>query len=129
MAHAASGPAAAGAPFACISYLDDSVAWLSYRRRWPRPASHFPACDGWGVIRAPIANARRWGAIGVFRLASSILRCAMILHRQRRISRRGLLTVLSGTRLLERLGALLALGRRRRKHQEVEKDFHCERID
>jgi hypothetical protein len=26
-------------------------------------------------------------------------------------------------------GALLALGRRRRKHQEVEKDFHCERID
>src|ERR1700731_826239 len=43
MAHAASGPAAAGAPFACISYLDDRVAWLSYRRRWPRPASDFPA--------------------------------------------------------------------------------------
>jgi hypothetical protein len=48
----------------------------------------------------------------------------MMLHRQRKISRSGLLTVLSGTRLLERLGALLALGRRRRKHQEVEKEFH-----
>jgi hypothetical protein len=53
----------------------------------------------------------------------------MILHRQRRISRRGLQTVLSATRLLERVGASLALGRRRRKHQEVEKDIHCERID
>src|ERR1700687_5030741 len=107
MAHAASGPAAASAPFACISDLDDSVAWLSYRRRWPRPASHFPACDGWGVIRAPIANARRWGAIGVFRLASSILRCAMILHRQRRISRRGLQNGLSATRMVGRQRGLL----------------------
>jgi hypothetical protein len=53
----------------------------------------------------------------------------MILHRQRRISRRGLHTVLSATRMLERLGALLALGRRWRKHQEVEKDFHSEHID
>jgi hypothetical protein len=53
----------------------------------------------------------------------------MILHRQRRISRRGLQTALSATRLLERLGALLALGHRWRKRQEVEKDFHCERID
>jgi hypothetical protein len=57
------------------------------------------------------------------------LRCATILHRQRRISRRGLQNVLSATRLLERLGALLALGRRGRKRQEVEKDFHYERID
>jgi len=81
------------------------------------------------VIRASVANARRWGAIGVFRLASSILRRGMILHRQRRISRRGLQTVLSATRLLERLGAFLALGRRWRKHQEAEKEFHCERID
>jgi hypothetical protein len=81
------------------------------------------------VIRAAIENARRWGAIGVFRLASSILRCAMILHRRRRISRRGLQNALSATRSLERLGALLALGRRWRKHQQIEKDFHCERID
>src|ERR1700680_3744603 len=129
MAHAAFGPASAGAPFACIPDLDDRVAWLPYRCRWPRPASHFPTRHGWGLIGAPIANARRWGAIGVFRLASSILRCAMILHRQRRISRRGLRTVLSGTRLLERVGALLALGRRWRRRQELEKDFHCERID
>jgi hypothetical protein len=53
----------------------------------------------------------------------------MIQHRQRRISRRGLQIVLSATRLLERLGAFLALGRRWRKHQEVEKDFHNEPID
>jgi hypothetical protein len=81
------------------------------------------------LIRAAIANARRWGAIGVFRLASSILRCAMILHRQRRISRSALQNALSATRLLERVGALLALGRRWRKRREVEKDFHRERID
>jgi hypothetical protein len=62
-------------------------------------------------------------------LASSILRWGMIQHRQRRISRRGLQIVLSATRLLERLGAFLALGRRGRKHQEVEKDFNSERID
>src|ERR1700687_488011 len=129
MAHAASGPAAAGAPFACISYLDDRVARLPYRRRWPCPASHFPTGDGWDLIRASIANARRWGAIGVFRLAGSILRCALLLHRRRSISRRGLRPVLSGTRLLERVGALLALGRRWRRRQEFEKDFHCERID
>jgi len=53
----------------------------------------------------------------------------MILHRQRRISRRGLQNALSATRLLERVGALLALGRRWRKRQELEKDLHCERID
>jgi len=53
----------------------------------------------------------------------------MIQHRQRRISRRSLQIVLSATRLLERLGAFLALGRRRRKHQEVEKEFHSESTD
>ena len=81
------------------------------------------------MIRAAVEGARRWGAIGLFRLASSVLRYAMMLHRQRRISPSDLRTVLSATRLLERAGALLALGHRRRKHQEVEKDFHCERID
>jgi hypothetical protein len=81
------------------------------------------------VIKTAIEGARRWGAIGIFRLASCILRYATMLHRQRKISYSGLLTVLSGTRLLERLGALLALGHRWRKRQEVEKDFHCERID
>src|SRR6202166_158993 len=120
MADAASGPAATGAPFARIPDLDDGVARLPHCRRWPCPASHLPARDGWGVIRAAVEDARRWGAIGLFRLASSILRCAMILHRQHRISHRGLRTVLSGTRLLERVGASLALGRRRRKRQEVE---------
>jgi hypothetical protein len=81
------------------------------------------------VIRAAVEGARRWVAIGLFRLASSILRYAMMLHRQRRISRSDLRTALSATRMLERAGALLALGRRWRKRQEVEKDFHSERID
>jgi hypothetical protein len=53
----------------------------------------------------------------------------MILHRQRRISRRGLQTILSAMGWLERLGAWLALGRRRRKRQEIAKDFHSEHID
>lgn len=79
-------------------------------------------------IRGAIENARRWGAIGLFRLASRILRYAMITYRQRRISHNGLRIVLSGTRLLERFGAWLALGHRR-KRQQVEKDFHGERID
>src|ERR1700682_1781506 len=113
MAHATSRPAAAGAPFACISGLDDRVARLSRHRRRSRSLSHLPARDGWGVIRAAVEDARRWGAIGLFRLASSILRCAMILHRQDRISHRGLRTVLSATRLLERGGA-------RRKRREFE---------
>jgi hypothetical protein len=53
----------------------------------------------------------------------------MILHRQHRISRSDLRTVLSATRLLQRFGALLALGRRWRKRQEIEKEFHRERVD
>src|ERR1700738_2218292 len=56
MAHAASGPAAARAPFACLSHLDDRVARLPYRRRCPCPASHFPTGDGWGLIRASVAK-------------------------------------------------------------------------
>src|ERR1700730_18145260 len=129
MAHATSGPAAASTPFACIPDLDDRVARLPYRRRWPCPASHLPARDGWGVIRAAVEGARRWGAIGLFRLASSVLRYAMMLHRQRRISPSDLRTVLSATRLLERAGALLALGGRWRKRQEIGKERHNERID
>jgi hypothetical protein len=53
----------------------------------------------------------------------------MNLHLQRKISPRSLRTVLSATRLLEQLGAFLALGRRWRKHQEAEKEFHCEPVD
>jgi hypothetical protein len=74
------------------------------------------------VIKAAIENARRWGAIGAFRLASLLLHYAMSLHRQGRISHNGLRTVLSGTRLLERLGAFLALGHRR-KVWKSPKDF------
>jgi hypothetical protein len=74
-------------------------------------------------------NARRWGAVWTFRLASGIQRCAMTQIRRGRISRNGLLTVLSGTRWLERFGAWLALGHRRRKRQQIEKDFQGERFD
>jgi hypothetical protein len=77
---------------------------------------------------AAIEDARRWGAIRVFRLASRMLRYAAILHRQHRISHNSLRTVLSGTRLLERCGALLALGHRR-KHQQIKQDFHRDHID
>src|ERR1700730_4616263 len=117
MAHATSGPAAASTPFACIPDLDDRVARLPYRRRWPCPASHLPARDGWGVIRAAVEGARRWGAIGLFRLANSILRYAMMLHRQRRISCSDLRIALSATQMLERAAASLALGRRSGKRR------------
>ncbi|WP_143039771.1 MULTISPECIES: hypothetical protein [Bradyrhizobium] len=77
-------------------------------------------------IAAAVENARRWTAIGIFRIASLILRCAMNLHQQRRISHNGLRTVLSGTRVLERFGAWLVLDRRRKRQQD-EQDFHSER--
>jgi hypothetical protein len=72
-----------------------------------------------------IERLKRRGAISVFRLASSILRYATILHRQRKISHIGLRTVLSGTRWLERFGAWLA----RRKHQKIEQVFHHDSLD
>jgi hypothetical protein len=71
-------------------------------------------------IAAAVENAKRWTAIGILRIASLILRCAMNLHQQRRISHNGLRTVLSGTRVLERFGAWLVLGRRRQKRQRFE---------
>lgn len=66
-------------------------------------------------MKATVEGARRWTAAGIFRLASLILRVAMKLHHQRRISHNGLRTVLSGARWLERLGGWLALGNRRRR--------------
>jgi hypothetical protein len=76
---------------------------------------HASTCEGSRVIRTALQNARYWGAIGAFRLASRILRHATLLHRQRRISPNGLQTILSGTLLLERSGPLLALGRRQKR--------------
>ncbi|WP_157676598.1 hypothetical protein [Afipia sp. GAS231] len=73
-----------------------------------------------------LESARRWAAIGILRFASLTLHCAMNLHQQRRISHNGLRTVLSGTRVLERFGAWLALGHRRKRQQD-EQDFHSER--
>lgn len=73
--------------------------------------------EGRSVIKAAISEGRRWAAIGLFRLASRTLRCAMLLHRQRRISHGSLLVLLSGTRLLERFGARMAFGNRRKRNQ------------
>ena len=89
--------------------------YFSAPQSLPRPTESSP--DGGSVIRAALENVRSWGAIGGFRLASTILRYTMILHRQHRISHNGLRTVLSGTRLLERCGTWLALGHRRRRQQ------------
>jgi hypothetical protein len=83
-------------------------------RRWKRDQGGHPKSALLGSHRS-------------FRLASRILRCTMILHRQRRISHNGLWAVLSGTRSLERLGAWLALGHRR-KSRQVEQDFETELI-
>jgi hypothetical protein len=57
---------------------------------------HPSSCEGGRVMWAALDNARRWGAIGAFRLASRLLRRATVLHRQRRISHNRLRTVLSG---------------------------------
>jgi hypothetical protein len=81
---------------------------------WPPAQWRESGADGAIVTRAIIAEARRWGAIGVFRLASLSLRSAMMLHRQHKVSHNCLRTVLSGTRSLERLGKALALGHRRK---------------
>jgi hypothetical protein len=74
-----------------------------------------------GAMRAALQNARRWGAVGAFRLASRLLRRATLPHRQHRISHNGLRTVLSGTRLPERFGAVLVLGRQR-KDQDIQSE-------
>lgn len=79
-------------------------------------------------MRAAVENAKRRAAVAIFRLASLILRWAIGLHKQRRISHSGLRTVLSGTRWLERFGAWVALGHPRQR-QEVEQEFDSERID
>lgn len=60
---------------------------------------------------------RRWGALGLYRLASCLLRCSANLFRGRTISRGELRFVLSIVTLLERAAALLLLGRRRRPDQ------------
>lgn len=79
-------------------------------------------------IGAGVEGARRWAAVAVFRLASLILRCATLLYHQRRISHGSLRTILSGMRVLERFGALLALGNRKKREQTI-RDFRSDRVD
>jgi hypothetical protein len=69
------------------------------------------------LAKSALANGRRWGALGLYRLASCLLRCSANLLRRRVISRGELRVVLSIVTLLERSAALLLLGGRRRPHQ------------
>jgi hypothetical protein len=55
-------------------------------------------------------HARRRGALGLFRLASSILRKGLSLYERRMISRVDLRVALSTARFLERLAGTLLLG-------------------
>jgi hypothetical protein len=66
-------------------------------------------------------------AEGHWSLSAGERHLARHLHRQRGISHNGLLTVLSGTRWLERCEVFLALGRWR--YQQAEQDFRSERFD
>jgi hypothetical protein len=55
-------------------------------------------------------NARRWGALALFRLASTLLRRATDLFQRRRIARADLHVALATARLLERCAGVLLLG-------------------
>ncbi|MCC8962353.1 hypothetical protein H8A95_08460 [Bradyrhizobium sp. Pear76] len=58
-----------------------------------------------------LGRGRRWGAIVLFRLASTILRGATALFQRRMISGAELRTALSMARWVERAGARVVLGR------------------
>ena len=59
-----------------------------------------------------LGDARRWGARGLFRLASSILRRCINLYERRMVPPVALHVALSAVRFLERSAALLMFGHR-----------------
>jgi hypothetical protein len=69
------------------------------------------------LTKSAFEKGRRWGALGLYRLASCLLRWSANLFRRRTISRGELRVVLSIVTFLERSAALLLLGGRRRPHQ------------
>jgi hypothetical protein len=58
-------------------------------------------------------SARRWGALVLFRLASTLLRRATDLFQRGRIARFDLRVALATARLLERCAGVMLLGLRR----------------
>ena len=60
--------------------------------------------------KSALEHARRWAALGLFRLASSILRKGLGLYERQRISRVNLGVALSTARLCERSAGVLLLG-------------------
>jgi hypothetical protein len=80
--------------------------------------------------KTALGNGRRWGAIAFLKLASAIMRGATELYQRRTITAAELHAALSAVRFLERAGALLVLGRRRRpEHQLSGKEKANDRID
>jgi hypothetical protein len=69
------------------------------------------------LARATFDYARRSAALGLFRLASFILRRATDLFQRRRIARADLGAALAAAKLLERCGGVLLLGMSRPQDQ------------
>jgi hypothetical protein len=69
------------------------------------------------LAKAAFDHARRRAALGLFRIASMILRRATDLFERRRIARDALRVAVVAARLLERCAGLLLLGMSWRKDQ------------
>jgi hypothetical protein len=99
-------------PFAVDeTWLLPSVAW------WPPPSPPVrPATEGRWIMpvshlaKATFDHARRRTALGLFRLASLILRRATDRFQRRWIARVHLRVALAAAKLLERCGGVLLLG-------------------
>jgi hypothetical protein len=69
------------------------------------------------ILGSMIAGTRRWGALGLFRLARCVLRGAIGLGKRPMIPRVSVQAALSVGGLLEKSAAVLLLGPRRSRHQ------------
>jgi hypothetical protein len=100
--------------------------WLLPKVEWWPPESPpvRPATEGrWTMpisrlARTTFDHARRQAALGLFRLASSILRRATDLFQRRQIARVALRVALAAAKLLERSAGVLLLGMSRPKNQQ-----------
>jgi hypothetical protein len=79
------------------------------QRRWTMPVIR--------LAQSVLDPMRRRGALGLFRLASLILRRATDLFQRRRIARADLGAALAAAKLLERCGGVLLLGMSRPQDQ------------
>jgi hypothetical protein len=60
-----------------------------------------------------LQHARRWGALGLFRLARSILSGSLGLYQRRKVSKSSLRVVVAAARCVEQAAAVLLLGPKR----------------